>query len=264
MDSVEGIAARSLSFAYRSRPVLAGVDLGVAPGEVVGLLGPNGSGKSTVIKILSGVLSGYGGSVHVGGAEIRALPRRELARRVAVVPQESVFGFPFSVLEVVLMGRHPHLAGLAFEGERDLESARRALERCGVGELAERSVQELSSGERQRVVLARALAQDTPFLLLDEAASFLDVRHQVHFYRLARALTADAAERRAGILAVIHDLGMAAAFCDRAVLLQEGRVAAAGPVAEVMTGTILSAVFETALRVDRDEEGGLRIRPDNR
>jgi iron complex transport system ATP-binding protein len=257
----EGVSAEGLTFAYRGRPVLSGVDLRVLPGEVVGLLGPNGSGKSTVIKLLSGVLPGYGGSARIDGAEVRVLPRRELARKVAVVPQESAFAFPFTVLEVVLMGRHPHLAGLAFEGERDVELARRALDRCGVLELTGRNVQELSSGERQRVVLARALAQDTPLLLLDEAASFLDIRHQLHFYRLAREL---AQERRAGILAVIHDLGMAAAYCDRVCLLQEGRVAAAGPVAEVMTGENLSRVFETGLRVERDPEGGIRIRPENR
>jgi iron complex transport system ATP-binding protein len=248
----------ALAFAYRGREVLRGVDLHAGPGEVVGLLGPNGSGKSTLLKVLSGVLPGYRGSARVGGDEVSALPRRELARRLAVVPQESTFAFPFSVLEVVLLGRHPHLEGLAFEGERDVEVARQALERCGAEELAGRRIQELSSGERQRVVFARALAQETPALLLDEAASFLDVRHQVEVYELVREL---ARSCRVTVLAVLHDLGMAAALCDRAVLLSEGRVVAAGPVAEVFTAEHLGRVFGTELAVERDAAGLLRVTP---
>lgn len=256
----EGVAieAAGLSYAYRGRQALAGVDLEVRPGEVVALLGPNGSGKSTLLKVLSGVLAGYRGTARVGGAEVCDLPRRELARRLAVVPQESVFAFPFTVLEVVLLGRHPHLAGLAFEGESDLAAARRALARCGAEHLAGRRIQELSSGERQRVVFARALAQAAPALLLDEAASFLDVRHQVELYDLVRDL-ADAS--RVTVLAVLHDLGMAAAVADRAVLLDGGRVAAAGPVGEVFTAENLSRVFGTALAVERDGAGLLRVHP---
>ena len=247
-----------LAYSYRGREALARVDLEVRPGEVVGLLGPNGSGKSTLLKVLSGVLPGYLGAARVGGAEVRDLPRRELARRLAVVPQESVFAFPFTVLEVVLLGRHPHLEGLAFEGEADVELAHRALALCGAEELAGRRIQELSSGERQRVVFARALAQATPALLLDEAASFLDVRHQVELYDLVREL-ADAC--RVSVLAVLHDLGMAAAVCDRAVLLERGRVAAAGPAGEVFTAAHLSRVFGTELAVERDAAGRLRINP---
>jgi iron complex transport system ATP-binding protein len=250
------IEAVGLGYAYRGRQALGGVDLAVRPGEVVGLLGPNGSGKSTLLKVLSGVLPGYRGHALVGGAEVRDLPRRELARRLAVVPQESVFAFPFSVLEVVLLGRHPHLEGLAFEGEADLAAAHQALARCGAEDLAGRRIQELSSGERQRVVFARALAQATPALLLDEAASFLDVRHQVELYGLVREL-ADSC--RVSVLAVLHDLGMAAAVCDRAVLLQGGRVAAAGTVEQVFTAEHLSRVFGTALAVERDAGGLLRV-----
>jgi cobalamin transport system ATP-binding protein len=253
------LAARGLSFSYGSRRALDGVDLDVAPGEVVGVLGPNGSGKSTLVKALSGVLPGYRGSATVAGREVRATRRRELARLVATVPQESVFGFPFTALEVVLMGRHPHLEGLAFEGERDVELARRALARCGAAEFEGRSIQELSAGERQRVVFARALAQEPRALLLDEPASFLDVRHQVELSELILEL---AHAGGVAVLAVLHDLAMAAALCDRAYLLKAGQVAAAGPVAEVFNRADLARVFETDIAVERDPATGvLRVAP---
>jgi iron complex transport system ATP-binding protein len=241
------LETRALSFAYGEREALRGIDLQVGPGEIVGLLGPNGSGKSTAIKVLSGVLEGYGGSALVDGNEISGLPRRELARCLAVVPQEPQFGFPFSALEIALMGRHPHLAGLAFESERDVEVARAALERCGAAELASRSIQELSSGERQRVVFARALAQQPRALLLDEPASFLDIRHQVETYDTVRALVH---ERGCSVLTALHDLNLAAEYCDRIYLLRGGRIEASGATAEVFTYSNLTRVFDTEVYVD--------------
>jgi cobalamin transport system ATP-binding protein len=266
MDRSEGAAAgaavvetRDLGYAYGARGALAGVDLAVGPGEVVALVGPNGSGKSTLLKVLSGVLGGYRGSARVDGREIRGLPRKELARQLAVVPQEPVFTFPFTVLEVVLMGRHPHLGSFAFESARDLAIARQALARAGAAELAERPIQELSSGERQRVVFARALAQQAPVLLLDEPASFLDVRHQVELFDRVRE---EARQRGVAALAVLHDLNLVAEYCDRVYLLHRGRLAAAGPTAEVFTYANLTRVFETDLYVDvNDLTGRLVVTP---
>jgi iron complex transport system ATP-binding protein len=170
-----------------------------------------------------------------------------LARRLAVVPQEPLFSFPFSAMEVALMGRHPHLAGLAFESGRDVELARRALERCGASDLGSRSILELSSGERQRVVFARALAQEPRALLLDEPASFLDVRHQVELYDVVRGLVD---EQRCSVLTVLHDLNLAAEYCDRIYLLREGRIAAGGATEEVFTYANLTRVFDTEVYVD--------------
>ena len=218
----------------------------IQPGEVVGLLGPNGSGKSTMVKLLCGVLHPTGGSIKLNGQEITALPPRELARKVAVVPQEPVFSFPFTALEVVLMGRHPHLDGLAFESEEDIALAANALQRCGAGEFADRPVQELSAGERQRVVCARALAQDPGCLLLDEPASFMDIRHQVELYDLVR----QQADNDTGVLSVLHDLNLAAEYCDRIYLLKEGTVLASGKTAEVFTYANLKKAFDTDLYVD--------------
>jgi iron complex transport system ATP-binding protein len=247
------LEARELCFAYGGRRVLDRVSLRAAPGEIVGLIGPNGSGKSTIIKILSGVLAGYQGTVLLDDRDPRALDRREVARTLAVVPQEAIFSLPFTVLEVVLLGRHPYTGGMALDGADDVAHARSALDRCGALHLAERSIHELSSGERQRVVFARALAQEPRALLLDEPASFLDIRHQIELYELVRSLAEQGA---ASILLVVHDLNLAAEYCDRVYLLRRGRVETSGPTAEVFTYANLSRVFETDLYVDQNSITG--------
>lgn len=252
-DSGVTVETADLRFAYDGRDVLDRVNLRASPGEVVGLVGPNGSGKSTLVKVVSGVLSGYAGSARVDGGEVRDLPRAELARRIAVVPQEPAFSFPFTALEIVLMGRHPHLAGSAFESDRDIALAREALDRCGVAHLASRAIQELSSGERQRVVFAKALAQQPGALLLDEPASFLDIRHQVELYEIVRERTH---EQGGTVLTVLHDLNLAAEYCDRIYLLREGRIEAEGPTAEVFTYANLTRVFETEVYVDMNSLTG--------
>jgi len=232
---------------------LDSVDLDVDRGTVVGLLGPNGSGKSTLVRTVSGVARGYTGTVRVFGREVRDTPARERARRLAVVPQECTFGFPFTALEIVLMGRHPHVGGLAFESEADVARAREALERCGALDLAGRVIQELSSGERQRVVFARALAQQPELLVLDEPASFMDVRHQVELYDRVRELAEGSG---VAVLTVLHDLNLAAEYCDRIVLLREGHVLAHGPTAETFTYANLKRTFDTDIYVDVNDLTG--------
>jgi iron complex transport system ATP-binding protein len=247
------VETEAVGFRYARETALEDVSLRVEPGEVVGLLGPNGSGKSTLVKIISGILPHYDGSARVDGVEVRTAPRRDLASMLAVVPQETTFGFPFTVLQTVLMGRHPHLAGLAFETQSDVELARAALGRCGAAHLQDRTIQELSSGERQRVVFARALAQEPRALLLDEPTSFLDIRHQTELYDLVREL---ATRDHTAVLTVLHDLNLAAEYCDRICLLRRGRVAAAGPTDEVFTYANLTSVFETEVYVDTNDLTG--------
>jgi len=252
-DAGGTLEIRELGFDYDGNEVLRGVDLRAEPGEVVGLVGPNGSGKSTIVRIVSGVLGSYAGSVTIDGREVRDLPQRQLARELAVVPQEPQFGFPFSALEVALMGRHPHLSGLAFESPRDVELAQRALERCGADEFANRPIQELSSGERQRVVFARALVQEPRLLLLDEPTSFLDLRHQVELYDIVAELAHDSGRT---VLTVLHDLNLAAEYCDRIYLLRDGRIEAGGPTSETLTYTNLKRVFDTEVYVDTNKLTG--------
>ncbi len=254
--STLAIEARALGFRYGSRSALDGIDLEVAAGEIVGLAGPNGSGKSTLLRVLSGVLGRYSGSARIDGHEVSSRSPRDLARSIAVVAQDGGFAFPFTALEIALLGRHPHLAGLAFESERDLALARDALERSGVAALAERPIDQLSAGERQRVLFAKALCQEPQVLLLDEAASFLDLRHQVELYDSVREL---ATEKGVAVLTALHDLNLAAEYCDRLYLLDHGRVDTAGPTDAVLTWANILRVFKTEVYVDVHDLTGKTI-----
>ncbi len=252
------IDARQLRFRYSGEPVVREVSLTLRPGELLGVIGPNGSGKSTLLRLLSGVLRPEAGEVRLLGRHLGTYSRSELGRMIAVVPQQTLIEFPFSVMEVVLMGRAPHLGGFAFEGDRDVTIAREAMRRTGVDHLAARRIHELSGGERQRVIMARALAQDAQVLLLDEPAAFLDIRHEVEIYDLLREV---AAEGRS-IISVLHDLNLAALYCDRVALLQDGRLAHLGPPAEVITYANVTAVYQTEVYVDlNDVTGAVNVLP---
>lgn len=252
------LEARGLGFSYGENSVLEDVSLDLRRGEMVGILGPNGGGKSTLLRLLSGVLEPKRGEVRLHGRPLREWSRPEIGRTVAVVPQDTHIEFPFSVTEVVLMGRAPHLAGFAFETERDIEVARRAMERTGVTELGGRTIQEVSGGERQRVILARALAQEAEVLLLDEPGAFLDIRHAVEIHDLLRELPREGK----AVLCVLHDLNLAALYCDRVALFAGGRLVRLGPPAEVITYAAITQVFETEVYVDRNDiTGAVNVLP---
>jgi iron complex transport system ATP-binding protein len=254
------LAVGRLSVTYRrgSREIAAlrGVSLSLVPGEVVALIGPNGSGKSTLIRAVTGGVKRDAGRVELLGDDIDSLSAMERARRVAVVPQTPVLPGAFTVLELVLMGRTPHLRFLEQEGERDLEITRRAMEATGTRGLADRPVGELSGGERQGVVLARALAQETPLLLLDEPTAHLDIGHQASVLSLVRRLCLD---EGMGALAVVHDLTLAAAYCDRLVLLHEGHVVAEGTAQTTLRREVLERVYGTRVNVFPHPETGLPV-----
>jgi iron complex transport system ATP-binding protein len=222
------------------REILRDVHLELARGEVLVVAGSNGAGKTTLLRVASRVLRPSAGRVRVGGRAADSLPRRELAREIAVVPQDVQVAFPFRAGEVVLMGRSPHLGALGYESPEDVGRAREAMARVGISDLADRSILELSGGERQLVLIARALAQDPEVLLLDEPTAHLDLRHRIQVLGLVREFAA--AGRSA--LVVSHDLSLAARTCDRLALLAGGGLLAVGRPGDVLNRENLRAAFE--------------------
>jgi cobalamin transport system ATP-binding protein len=256
--SDEAIRVSGVSYGYGREEVIKDLSLAVRRGEMLGIIGPNGSGKSTLLRLMSGVLRPWQGRVEIEGRSLEDYKPRQRSRLVAVVPQDTAIPFPFSVMEVVLLGRTPHLGGFGFEGDLDVVAARRSMQRTGVLPLAGRAITELSGGERQRVFLARALAQEAQHLLLDEPAAFLDIRYEVEMYDLLRDL------RREGmtIAIVLHDLNLAALYCDRVALLHEGCLAQVGTPSEVMTYPTLTRVYGTEIYVTvNDITGRMNILP---
>ena len=237
---------RGLTVAYGARVALRDVSLSLPVGELLGLVGPNGSGKTTLIRAVSGVVAPQAGGVSLDGDDALRLSPKEVALRVAVVPQNPHLPPAFTALELVLMGRTPHLKLLQGEGQGDLRAVRRAMLATDTWELAGRRIGELSGGERQRLLVARALAQETPLLLLDEPTAHLDVGHQAATLRLMARLCRSEGK---AVLAAVHDLTLAAQFCHRLVMLHQGRVIAEGAPGEVLTRERLRQVYGTSLHV---------------
>ncbi len=225
--------------------ILRDVEVRVGSGEVVGLVGPNGAGKSTLLRVVTGLLEPSAGEVAIGGDALDALPRRELARRVAVVQQLPEAPATMRVRDLVVLGRHPHLGLLASESRHDFDVAAEAMRRAGCDQFADRDLGSLSGGERRRAFIARALAQEAPLLLLDEPTSNLDAHAQVEVLELVAELAAAGA----GVLLIVHDLTLAAAYCDRVVLLDRGEVVAGGPPSEVVTSEHVQRVYGNGVTV---------------
>jgi iron complex transport system ATP-binding protein len=247
------LRADDVSYSYGQRTVLEGISLTIHRRRIVGLLGPNGSGKTTLLRILAGMIRPRRGRVFLDGSPLETLTRRELARRVAVVPQETHAAFDFNVLDIVLMGRYPHLGPFELEGVADLELARDALAATGTADLAARRFETLSGGERQRVVIASALAQAADLLLLDEPTASLDLAYQLEIGALIRHLNG---ARGTTMVLCTHDLNLAAAVCEEVVLLREGRVLAHGTIAETLTTANIRATYAVDADVRFHPEAG--------
>ncbi|HYL59063.1 MAG TPA: heme ABC transporter ATP-binding protein [Candidatus Acidoferrales bacterium] len=250
------MCARGIGAGYRGIPVLHDVALDVAPGEMLAIVGPNGAGKSTLLKVLGGSLRRDAGTVELFGRPLDSIERRELARTVASVGQETSVAFRFTVMEIVLMGRAPHLGAFRFESQRDVEIATAALARFDLAELAARHIQELSGGERKRVFLARALAQEPRIALLDEPTAYLDLKHVAEIFARFKQLCR---ERALAVVATLHDLNAAALYADRVMLLKDGAAVASGTPAEVLTVENLRRVYETDVYVGRNPSTGALI-----
>ena len=234
------LTLNEIRFEYGDGPVLNGLDLSVSEGEIVGLVGPNGSAKTTALRLVSGAIRPSGGSILIDGTDLDRLGARERGRLVSVVPQDPQLPLSFTVNELVMMGRTPHLRLFQWEGRRDYEIAWTAMQRTAVAHLADRSLETLSGGERQRAVIAMALAQEAPLLLLDEPTSSLDLAHQIAVMELVRGLHRD---REGAVLVAMHDLTLAARYCSRVVMLAEGSAYAEGAPGEVLTPDNISAVY---------------------
>jgi iron complex transport system ATP-binding protein len=238
---------RDVCFRYAQPWVLQGCSLDVSEGEILGIIGANGSGKTSLLKLMAGLLSPQEGRISLHGRDVAALPPEEMARLVALVPQESQVLFPFTVGELVLMGRVVHQKGWGWESGEDLRIARQAMRIMEVDHLATRTFQALSGGERHRTVIARALAQHTPILLLDEPTAFLDLKHQVEICGILKGLNR---ERHVTVVLVSHDLNLASQHCDRLLLLHAGRPYRTGPPKEVLTVEHLRVTYGCDVLID--------------
>jgi len=231
---------RNVTLGYNHHPVMEDISFKASPGEMVGLIGPNGSGKSTIIKALSHLIRPKAGKITAGGRDIDRIPRRELACMVGVVPQLPLLPSTFTAFEIVLMGRNPHLGLFESESRHDWDIARQAMEKTGTESLAHRHVNELSGGEIQCLLIARVLVQETEAILMDEPTANLDIGRQVEILDLIKNLCRD---DNLTVLAAIHDLNLAAQYCDRLLLINKRRILARGTPAEVITDANIKQVY---------------------
>jgi len=232
---------------------LTDVSFAIEPGEIFGVIGPNSAGKTTLLRLLTRVVAADRGEIRLAGRPIAPMAHAELARQVAVVPQDTPRPFPFTVEQLVLMGRYPHGPGRFFENDEDRALARAAMAATGVLDLADLPLEQLAGGERQRAMLARALAQQPQLLVLDEPTSHLDLRYQLQTAALLRQVNA---EQGTTVLLVSHDLDLAAEVCDRLLLLEAGRIARIGPPKTVLQKDVLERVFRCPVAVDVNPTSG--------
>ena len=232
--------------------ILHGIDFSAGDRSLVGVIGPNGSGKSTLLKCIYRVLKPSAGAVFVDGQPLSEYRVRDSAKKIAVLAQHNFYNFEFTVQDVVLMGRAPHKRALERDSAADFKIVHEAMERVGVAPLRDRLFSTLSGGEQQRVLLARALAQQTPCLILDEPTNHLDIKYQLELLDLVRSLDRT-------VIAAIHDLNIAAMYCDTIFVMQSGRIVAAGAPRDVLTRSLIRSVYEVDADVFTDSDGLLRV-----
>ncbi len=243
------LEVRNVNFDYETIKVLHDISFSIDRGEFVGIIGPNGSGKSTLLKNISRVLKPSEGDIILEGKDIKLFKRRDLARRVAVVPQDGEISFAFTAWEIVLMGRAPYIGRFSQEGERDREIAQRAMQLTDTWDIAHRPFTELSGGEKQRVIIARALTQEPTLLLLDEPTSHLDINYQLEIFDLIKRLNK---EEDLTIIAVSHDLNLSSQYCDYLIMLNKGKIFASGRPEEVITADNIKAVYNAEVIIRKD------------
>lgn len=246
------VKAEDIKLSYGAEAILKGVSMEAGNREFVGLIGPNGSGKSTLLKCVYRVLSPDKGAVFLDGKPLKDMNYKTSARSLGVVAQHNYYNFDFSVREVVLMGRSPHKKALERDNAEDYAIMAEALEKVGMADFAARSFSTLSGGEQQRVILARALAQQTPCLILDEPTNHLDITHQLQLLKIVKQLDVT-------VISAIHDLNIAAMFCDRLYVLKNGEIVAEGTPREVLTRELIREIYEVESDIVEDSKGNMHI-----
>ena len=246
------LLAQDLQVTLEGNHILNGVTLEAGAGELVGVIGPNGSGKSTLLKCLYRQLAPQGGAVYLNGRDLTRESRRESAKKIGVVAQHNDKGFDFTVLDMVLLGRSPHKKALERDNPADYAIAHQALQEVGMDALANRSMATLSGGERQRVILARALAQQTAVLVLDEPTNHLDIKYQLQLMELVR-------KSGCTVVAAIHDLNLAASYCDRLYAMKDGHIVGHGAPRELLTPDFLRALYEVEAEILSGRDGAMRV-----
>lgn len=256
MNAINAIEVRNLSFAYSGRMVLDDINFAVERGVICGLLGPNGSGKTTLLKCINGLRTPLDGQVMIEGVPIDSLTRQEIALKVSVVPQQSNIVFPFKAIELVIMGKCPELEHWQSPQEGDYARAETLMESLGIGHLAYRRVTEVSGGERQLVVIARAIFQGADIMLLDEPTAHLDYKNQ---FAILDLVTGVAREKGLTVIITLHDPNLAFHYCDKVALLKEGRIVSMGDASAVFQGEILSELYDMAISIRDVTERDCRV-----
>ncbi|KMP12340.1 Vitamin B12 import system, ATPase component BtuD [Candidatus Nitromaritima sp. SCGC AAA799-C22] len=253
------IRIRDVTFSYDRDPVLHSVSADIQAGEFVGVIGPNGSGKSTLLKLMGGVLGSGPGKLFFRETDYLEQNRKHLARSITWIPQDHPMVFPFKVSEIVLMGRHPYLSAFTFEGDEDIDIARYAMELTQTLQFAQRGFNEISGGEKQRVVIAGAIAQEPEVMILDEPTSALDIKYQIQILNILKKLNE---EENVTVVLAMHDLHLASKFCRRLILLDEGRVFQDGAPEDVLQKEHIEKVYGVTVHLFRDHDGHIMISPD--
>jgi len=253
MNSSPLYTVADVSFAYDTTPVLLDLSFTLKRGKFYGVVGPNGCGKTTLLDLLIGNRVPLSGSVSFKGKPVSLYRRRSLAQQISLVPQEFDTGFGYTVEEIVMMGRHPYISRFASPSAEDWQQVDLAMRIIGIDDLKNRYTNELSGGQKQRAVVARALAQNTDVLIFDEATSSLDIKYSLEIFNVARKLVRDKGRT---VIAVIHNLNLAAAYCDELIFMKDGRIYRYGPTAEVMIPETIAGVFGISSKISHDPYSG--------
>jgi iron complex transport system ATP-binding protein len=253
------LQVQDINFSYDQNKVLHSISMNVNPGEFIAVIGPNGSGKSTLLKLLGGVFKPDSGQLYFKEKNYLDYQRRQLAQSITWVPQEHPMAFDFKVSEIVLMGRHPYLSAFTFEGEDDVEIAHSAMESTQTLQFAQRNFNEISGGEKQRVVIAGAIAQEPELMILDEPTSALDIKYQIQILSILKKLNEN---QQTTIVLAMHDLHLASKFCSRLILLDEGKIFKDGITTDVLQKEHIEKVYGVKVHVITDPNGNIIISPD--